>query len=262
MIEIDIELIKEIAGRNERIDGRPFDKYRAIKIQKNFILLAEGSAQVRIGDTEVVAGVKFGTGEPFPDTPDEGVLMVGAELLPLASPEFESGPPGAQAIELARVVDRAIRESKCIDFKKLAINPEKVWMIHVDIDVLDDDGNLIDAASLASAAALSSAQIPALDEDGKINIGKKTGQLPMSGLPISTTFVKINNRLMADPNIAEYKAMDARLTVGTINTKDGIKLCSMQKGGSSGLTIEEVEQIIEMAIEKGEELRQLVKEAQ
>ncbi|KAF0176726.1 MAG: exosome complex component RRP42 [Nitrospirae bacterium] len=208
----------------------------------------------------MVAGVKLGAGEPFSDRPDEGVLIVNAELLPLASPEFEPGPPGAQAIELARVVDRAIRESKCIDFKKLAINEEKVWMIYVDIDVLDDDGNLIDAAGLAAVAALSSAQMPSL-EDEKINIGKKTGPLPMSGLPISATFVKINNRLMADPNIAEYKAIDARLTVGTIDKPEGIKLCSMQKGGSQGLTIEEVEQIIDMAIEKGEELRKLVKES-
>ncbi len=260
MIEIDTDLIKEIAGKDKRIDDRAFDKYREIVIEKNFISSAEGSARVRLGNTEVVAGVKFSIGEPFPDTPDEGVLMVGAELVPLASPEFEPGPPGEQAIELARVVDRAIRESKCIDFKKLAINEEKVWMIHVDIDVLDDDGNLIDAACLASVAALSSAQLPAI-EDEKINIEKKTGPLPMSGLPISATFVKINNRLMADPNIAEFKAIDARLTVGTINTENGIKLCSMQKGGTQGLTLEEVEQIIEMAIAKGEELRKLVKGA-
>ncbi len=261
MIEIDTDLIKEIVGKENRIDNRAFDKYREIVIEKNFISSAEGSAHVRIGSTEVVAGVKFSIGKPFPDTPDEGVLMVGAELVPLASPEFEPGPPGEQAIELARVVDRAIRESKCIDFKKFAIDPEKVWMIHVDIDVLDDDGNLIDAACLASVAALSSTQIPALDEDGAIDTEKKTGPLPMSGIPISTTFAKINNRIMVDPNIAEYKAIDARLTVGTINTKEGVRLCSMQKGGTMGLTIEEVEQILEMAIEKGEELRKLVKES-
>ena len=83
----------------------------------------------------------------------------------------------------------------------------------------------------------------------------------MSGLPISTTFVKIGNELMADPNLAEYKAIDARLTVGTINTDDGIKLCSMQKGGSVGLTFDEVEKIIEMTIEKGEELRKIVMES-
>ncbi len=260
MIELDSDLIKEIAGRGKRIDNREFDKYREIIIEKNFISSAEGSARVRLGNTEVVAGVKLDVGKPFPDTPDEGVLMVSAELLPIASPEFEAGPPRAEAIELARVVDRAIRESKCIDFKKLAIDSENVWMVHVDIDVLDDDGNLFDASCLAAVAALSTAQMPSI-EDGKIDIEKKTGQLPMSGLPISTTFVKIGNELMADPNLAEYKAIDARLTVGTINTDDGIKLCSMQKGGSVGLTFDEVEKIIEMTIEKGEELRKIVMES-
>ncbi len=257
MIEIDTELIKEITDKGMRIDNRPFDKYRNILIEKNFVSSAEGSARVKLGNTEVIAGVKLGVGQPFPDTPDEGVLMVSAEFVPLASPEFEAGPPRVEAVELARVVDRAIRESKAIDFKKLAINEEKVWMIYVDIDVIDDDGNLIDASCLAAVAALSTTQVPAL-EDGKINIEKKTGPLPMSGLPISTTFVKINDRIIIDPNLAEYKAIDARLTVGTINTKEGVKLCSMQKGGTVGLTLEEVEQIIEMAISKGEELRKLV----
>src|SRR3989344_1235312 len=102
MIEIDINLIKETARKEKRIDNRPFDKYREILIEKNYVTSAEGSARVKIGGTEVVAGIKFGVGEPFSDTPDEGTLMCSAELLLLASPEFEPGPPGIQAIELAR----------------------------------------------------------------------------------------------------------------------------------------------------------------
>ena len=36
------------------------------------------------------------------------------ELLPMAFPTFESGPPSEQAIEYSRVVDRGIRESKML----------------------------------------------------------------------------------------------------------------------------------------------------
>jgi len=257
MIGIDTDLIKEVTIKGKRIDGRPFDKYRRITIEKDFVSSAEGSARVSIGNTVVVVGVKVGIGTPFADKPEDGVLMVSAELLPLASHEFESGPPGEQSIELARVVDRAIRESKTLDMKKLAIDAEKVWMINIDIDVLDDDGNLIDAACLAAVTALKSVQMPTIEDD-KVNLEKRAGPLKMAGIPISTTFAKIGSQLMADPNIAEYKALDARLTVGTIDTKDGIKLCSMQKGGSVGLTEQEVSQIIDMAIKKGEELRKMV----
>lgn len=258
MIELDVNLVKEIVEKNKRLDGRRFDEYREVIVETGIVSSAEGSARVKIGDTEVVAGVKIQIGTPFPDTPEEGVLIVSAELLPLASPEFESGPPGEQAIELARVVDRAIRESKCIDFKKLFIEEDKVWMVYIDIDVLDHDGNLIDAAGMAAAAALINARIPPIEDDKAVYDKKGAEGLPMHGVPISTTFVKIGGNILADPNLAEFKALDARLTAGTINLDGKIKFCSMQKGGSSGFTADEIEKILEMAERKGEELRKKV----
>ncbi len=256
MIEIDPLLVREVIENGKRVDSRGLTDYREISVETNVVPSAEGSARVRIGDTDVLAGVKIDVGTPFGDTPDEGVLMVGTEFLPLANPEFESGPPREGAVEVARVVDRAIRESKSIDFGKLCITPgEKVWMVYVDVDVLDDHGNLIDAASLAAMAALMSAKMPVLGEDGKVDHDKKgTEPLPVAGKPLCTTFVKIGDKIIADPSSAETHAMDARLTVGTFE-KDGVRLCSMQKGGSVGLTLEEIEAIIKLAEEKGQELR-------
>lgn len=216
---------------------------------------------MRLGDTEVLAGVKVDVGTPFADTQDEGVLMVGTEFLPLASPEFESGPPKEDAIEVARVVDRAIRESKVIDFKKLCITSgEKVWMIYVDIDVLDDHGNLIDAASLAALSALLNTKMPVLGEDGRVDHDKKgTEPLPISGKPLCTTFARIGEQIVADPSLAEMNAMDARLTVGTFEKGGKTLLCSMQKGGAGGFALDEIEKIIALAEEKGQELRRLLK---
>ena len=37
---------------------------------------AEGSARVRIGETEVIAGVKLSLEKPYPDTPAQGNLMI------------------------------------------------------------------------------------------------------------------------------------------------------------------------------------------
>ncbi|MFH0832977.1 MAG: exosome complex protein Rrp42 [Candidatus Aenigmatarchaeota archaeon] len=259
MITIDSDLIREMAEKGVRIDNRKFDLYRKIKIEKGVISSAEGSARVEIGNTKVIAGIKMDIGEPYSDTPDEGVMSVGAEFVPLASPEFESGPPGAAAIELARVVDRAIRESKCIDFKKLAIDKEHVWMVFVDIDILDDDGNLIDASGLAAIAALMNARIPEIGEEFKINYEKKTKPLPIEGIPVSTTVAKIDGKLLVDPCLVEFEALDSRLTVGTVEKKDGVYMCSMQKGGSTGLTLEEIDEMIALAIEKGNELRELLK---
>jgi exosome complex component RRP42 len=259
-IEIDANLIKEVMRRGKRLDGRQAEQMRKIEIETNLVTSAEGSARIRLGDTEVLCGIKMELGEPYSDTPDEGVLMVGAELVPLASPEFESGRPGEEAVELARVVDRAIRESHAVDFGKLCIEPKKaVWMVFVDIDVLNDDGNLIDASCLAAVAALKTAKIPKLtknaDGDYEVDYEHHDGPIPMSGIPIEVTLAKVESSIVLDPTIQEFKALDARLTLGTIDIGGKIHMCSGQKGGRGSITLAEMDRMIALGVEKGEELR-------
>jgi len=265
MIEMDPELISEITSRGKRIDGRAFEAYRDVTIETNLIGAADGSARVKLGNTEIIAGVKIELGTPYPDSPADGVLTCSSEFIPLASSEFERGPPSEDSVELSRVVDRAIRESKCIDMSKLCIKPEEViWMIYIDMDVLSDDGNLIDAACIAAVAALASAKMPKLIVEGDKHSTDNSvheGKLPMSAIPVSITLAKVGNSIIVDPNLAEWKAIAARLTVGTKDTSDGIKLCSMQKGGDRGLKLEEVERMIDLGVEKGEEIRAKIKQA-
>ena len=242
---------------NIRLDGRKFTDYRPVKVEVNVTSTAEGSARVIIGKTDVIAGVKMEIMEPYPDTPDEGSIMVGAELLPLSNPEFELGPPGQEAIELARVVDRGIRESKCLDFKKLCINEgEKAWMIVVDICTINDAGNLLDASSLAAIAALRNTTFPEYKDD-KIDYKKKTNKkLDLKDIPLSVTVIKIGDKFLVDPDSDEEKAIDARLTVASLS--DGT-LCAMQKGGDYPLTSEDIAKMVDIGVEKGKELRKLVK---
>jgi exosome complex component RRP42 len=262
MIGLDLDLVRRISVDGKRVDGRAADELRKITIETNIVNSAEGSARVTIGDTIVIAGVKMGVGTPFPDTPNEGVLMVSGEFVPLADADFESGPPKEEPVELSRVVDRAIRESKAIDVKNLVITAgEKVWMAYVDIDIIDNGGNLIDAAGIAAVAALSTVKFPELDKENNIVYGKKTDKkLPLDGTPLSTTFVKIGNSIFLDPTKEEYLASDARMTIGTID-KEELKLCSMQKNGEGGFTVDEIHNMIEIAEKKSEEIRKMVKKS-
>src|SRR3989338_6229167 len=190
---------------------------------------------------------------PYPDTPDEGSLMVNAELLPLSSPRFEPGPPSAEGIEVARVVDRGIREAGAIDVKKLCIaRAEKVWIVTIDICTINDAGNLIDAASLAAIAALKQATFPKY-ENNEIDYQTRTDtKLPMRKWPLAITVFKIGNQLFVDPLREEEDVMEARLTVST--TEDG-KICALQKGGSTPLTPDEIDQMIVLAQKFGDEQR-------
>jgi len=187
------------------------------------------------------------TTEPYPDTPDQGNLMVNAELIPLSNPEFESGPPGEQAIELARVVDRAIRESKCIDTHKLVITSgELVWGINIDICTINDEGNLLDASCLAAMAALKDARLPKLKSNKDINYDEPLTEekLPLTKEPVEVTVIKVGDQFFVDPLTAEEKVVDARLTVAV--TEKGT-VCALQKGGAQPLSPEEIDKMIETA---------------
>lgn len=251
--------VMNLLTKDLRLDGRKLEEYRKpITIETNISPKAEGSAKVTMGDTIVIAGVKMDVGEPFPDTQDKGNLMVNAELLPLASPSFESGPPDVFSIELARVVDRGIRESKCVDMEKLCIKEgEKVWNLFVDIYPLNDSGNLYDAAALAALAALKDAKFPEYNEkEGKVVFGTKTKKgVPLTKFPISCTLIKIGNKILVDPNKEEEEIMDSRLTVATL---DNGEICALQKGGQYSLSTEDIKNMVEIALKKNIELKKLL----
>lgn len=246
----------EMIEKNMRIDGRKLLDYRDIEVRTGVINKAEGSAHVKMGNTQVIAGVKMAIGTPFADTPGEGVLMCGAEFTPLASPDFEAGPPSADSVELARVVDRGIRESHMIELDKLKIDDEHVWTVFVDIHIISHDGNLMDAASLASVAALKTAKIPKIDmEKMAIVLGEREGSLPIAHTPINVTVCKVGDKTVLDPTKLEEDIVSARLCVAS--REDG-KVCALQKQGSAGIKVSEIPEMIELATVKADNLRKLV----
>lgn len=245
----------ELVEKGKRIDGRKFEEFRPISIKQGIIQTAEGSAGVKIGETEVIVGVKLNIDQPYPDAKDEGILIVNVEFTPLASPDFESGPPGEDAVELARVVDRGLRESKCIELKKLCIVPgEKVWVVFVDIHIINHQGNLLDAAALASLAALLNAKIPKLDGENILR-EEFEGQLPVVFKPINTTVGKVGEKFLIDPSFEEESILSSKLSVCV---RDDQNICALQKQGNGELNIEDIEKMVDIAILKSKEIRKLV----
>ncbi|MFH1053208.1 MAG: exosome complex protein Rrp42 [Candidatus Woesearchaeota archaeon] len=242
-----IELLKE----GKRLDGRkPFD-YRDIEIETNVSNKAEGSARVRIGKTEVIVGVKIQTQEPYSDHEDEGTMMVGMEYSPVAGERYESGPPKMNAIETSRVVDRGIRESGFIDWKKLCIEKGKVvYSILVDIYCINDEGNVLDACAIGAVVALMISKLPKYDEkEESIIYGELTDKgLPLTeNIPLMMTFYKVGERLLSDPNRDEEDAAESRLTLAISQPKKDKIINSMQKGEIAPLTIENLNEIVSEA---------------
>lgn len=246
---VRLKQIEQMIEKGKRLDGRGLSDYREIKVEQGLIERAEGSARVLLGKTDVLVGTKVETGTPFPDTPNEGVQTVNAELVPLASPAFEPGPPDENSIELARIVDRGIRESKAIDTGKLCIEPgKKVFVVFVDVYVLNHDGNLIDASAIAAVSALMNTKMPNYEiENGELKIKTGYTSLPMKSHPVTVTVGKIGSNLIVDPWLEEEQVMDARMSMA-IN--DDGNICAIQKGGSGYFTPQQVIEISKLVQEK------------
>jgi exosome complex component RRP42 len=253
----DAEYINDLLSKGLRENRKGVSDYRDIKIQTNKIPNAEGSAQVDIGNTRVLVGVKVAVGEPLPDHPDEGALVTSADLLPIASPNFEPGPPTSDAIEFARVVDRGIRAAEVLDTEALFIEKDKVWTVFVDIYVLNYDGNIFDAATMGAMAALKTARMPKYENEEVIREGN-LGKLPTKGFVTSCTFGKVGDKLLIDPTGSEENVMTSRLTVAV---DDAENIRAMQKGLRGSFTTEEVNKIIDETFEKSKQLRDIVKKS-
>ncbi|MGB6462885.1 MAG: exosome complex protein Rrp42 [Nitrosotalea sp.] len=247
--------ILDLLKQGKRLDGRALDEQRPLTIETGIIPKANGSARVRLGNTEVITGVKVQPDKPFPDLGDKGILICTAEILPLADPHAEPGPPNEEVIELARVVDRGIRETEMIDLHQLVLIENKsVVGIFIDSSVIDSDGNLFDACSYASVSAILSSTIPKYEikDEAPVLVEGVTSKPPVKTLPVSVTMARIGDYIIVDPSKDEETCMDARITITTNSTGN---ICALQKGGGDGFSVDQLFKCSEIALSVGTKIR-------
>ncbi len=259
--KIKRETIKKLIKKGERIDGRKLEEYRPIEIILNPIPKAEGSAWVKLGNTIVMTGIKLEVGTPYSDRPNEGVLQVHAEFVPLASPTFEPGPPDENAIETARVIDRSLREPRAIRLEDLVIIPgRKVWLVFNDIYLIDHDGNIIDAGMLSSMLALNLAKIPKIVsiEDDNVVIDKtvKETPLPLNLNVVTVTIGLIDEIPLVDPLLEEELVIDSKITIA-FDEKG--RIAGIQKAGMKGIRTPVLDEVVDIASKKASELHELLR---
>ncbi len=252
--------IINLLNNSKRIDGRDFLESRSISIDVDVVSSANGSACINLGDASVVTGIKIQPDKPFPDLGDKGIFICTAEMLPLSHSDVEPGPPTDDAVELARVVDRGIRESHMIDLSKLVLEKDKsVIGIFVDNDITNYDGSMFDACSYASIAAIFSSTMPKweIKNDQPSIIDGQESNIPTNTIPVSITMALIDGHIIVDPNSDEYACMDARITI--ITNSDG-NICAIQKGGDGGFTYDQLIKCGEIAISAGTKIRKILKQ--
>jgi exosome complex component RRP42 len=246
------ELVRELIASDSRLDGRGLLEYRKTEVRVNDLSKTEGCCMVSIGETKVIVGIKFETMTPYPDSPTEGGLVVSLNYVPIT---FKAMPPNKD-IEVARVVDRSIRESKAIDMESLCIIPkEKAFSMYIDAYILNYDGNLMDALNLATVKALMNTTMPVLNEAGKAARGDK--KIKLKSIPVMVTVSSIDGKHVIDLNAAEEQSIDYALTISYL---DGGRICAMQKQGEAGIPKEDLDKIFEIGSKKQEEIRKILME--
>ncbi len=252
--KLQVERIISALKENKRLDGRSPLEYRDIKVERNLSNSAESSVSVKIGKTEVYCGVKMAVTTPYSDSPNAGTFMMTAEMHPMASNNFDMGRPGINAIELARVIDRGIRESGFIDFEGLCIKEgEKVWQVFVDVIIVNDDGNLFDATGLAALIALGSAKLPVYDkEEDKLEHELSNIPLPLNKelMSFNMTLYKVGDKIIVDPSREEEEISDYRLSVAFGDNDGEARITALQKGRAGVINTEDMKNILKVVEDK------------
>ncbi|CAH2300651.1 exosome complex component RRP45 [Pelobates cultripes] len=247
----------------KRLDGRQTYDYRNIKITFG---TDYGCCIVELGKTRVLGQVSCELVAPKMNRPTEGILFFNLELSSMASPGFESGRSSELVVKLNRLLERCLRNSKCIDTESLCIAAgEKVWQIRVDLHLLNHEGNIIDAASIAAIAALSHFRRPDVSVQGEevtVYTPEERDPVPLSihHMPIcvSFAFFQQGTYLLVDPSEREERVMDGLLVIAMNKHRE---ICTIQSSGGIMLLKDQVLRCSKVAAVKVAEITELIQKA-
>ncbi|XP_034457542.1 exosome complex component RRP45 isoform X2 [Hippoglossus hippoglossus] len=255
-------LLKAIQEK-KRLDGRQTYDYRKIKITFG---TDYGCCFVDLGKTRVMGQVSCELVAPKENRPNEGIMFFNIELSPMASPAFEQGRQSELSVKLNRQLERCLRNSKCIDTESLCVvSGEKVWQIRVDVHLLNHDGNLMDAASIAAISALSHFRRPDVSIQGDevtVYSQEERDPIPLSiyHMPISVSFsfFQQGTYLLVDPCEREERVMDGLLMIAMNKHRE---ICSIQSSGGIMLLKDQVMRCSKIASVKVSEITELIGKA-
>ena len=148
-----------------RTDGREPDQMRSLKITRNFIPHAEGSALIELGRTRVICTATYGEGVPrFLAGSGKGWVTAEYSMLPRATSirsqrEAVVGKQGGRTMEIQRLIGRSLRA-----VTDMAAFPDRTFWI--DCDVIEADGGTRTAAITGAYVALVDAFETMIDEGG------------------------------------------------------------------------------------------------
>ena len=225
---------EKLIVKGKRIDGRKPDEIRKIDMKVGVIPNANGSAQVKFGDTIALAAV-YGPRPLYPkflQKYDTGILKCRYKMAPFSVDERINPAPSRREVEISKVTRLALEPTLFLEDY-----PETV--VDVFIEIIQADGSTrvtgINAASLALADA----------------------GVPMKDLVVALSGGKIDNTIIIDLCGKEDNFSEADIPIAFMPRKKKITLLQMD----GRLAPQEVKTIIKNVLKAGEKIYEKQKKA-
>ena len=225
---------EKLIVKGKRLDGRKPDELREIEMKVGVIPNANGSAQVRFGNTVAIAGV-YGPRIAHPrhlQKHDRAIIKCRYNMAPFSVEDRARPGPSRRSSEISKVTRLALEPVLFLeDYPKTAID--------VYIEILQADGSTrvtgINAASLALADA----------------------GVPMKDLVVALSGGKIDDTLILDLCGKEDNYSEADIPCAIMPRRKEITLLQMD----GRLKPEEVKAIVKNVLKAGENVYKKQKEA-
>lgn len=218
----------------ERIDGRSAEELRQIEMKVDTVSRANGSAEVKFGNTFVIASV-YGPRALHPKHLQEvkcGTLRCRYSMAPFSVDERKSPGPDRRSIEISKVTRLALEPAIFLeDFPRAVID--------VFIEIIQADGSTRVTGINACSLALASAGIPMRDLVAACSVGK------------------VNDILVVDLNGKEDNESQADIAFAILPSKDEVTLLQMD----GILTKEEFIKLLNLARDSCNKIYELQKKA-
>uniref|UniRef100_A0A023GHR1 Ribosomal RNA-processing protein 42 n=1 Tax=Amblyomma triste TaxID=251400 RepID=A0A023GHR1_AMBTT len=241
-----------------RCDGRCCLEYRFLELETGIVSNCSGSSHVRLANTDILVGIKAELDEPYPTAPGKGRIEFFVDCTANADPEFEGRGGEEVATKIKSALAQAFGSPKCLDLKSLAVIPgQQVWVLYVDVLILECGGSLLDAVSVGVKAALFDLKIPkvsvTVDENGEQEIEVSgdpydVSKMDITDVPCFITLSKVGQQFVLDATQEEEACAVGSLAMAV--TAAG-RIVSLIKGGIGSLHPENVMDIIEVGKDVG-----------
>ncbi len=187
------------AGRREACAIRP------VEIIPDFISCAEGSALIRLGETQVICTASVESGVPtFLKGTGKGWVSSEYSMIPRATEtrtprEVTRGRPSGRTMEIQRLIGRSLRA--IINLEKLG--ERTIW---IDCDVIRADGGTRTASITGAMAALALA-LKKLKEQQVIT------EIPLNDYVAAISVGIIGNETLLDLDYSEDSSAEVDMNV-------------------------------------------------